>query len=113
MDKAVSDKQYKYIVQLMIVAVAFSVAATVFIAAYAAYTLHKAATIEHRIRKLTDSGRITALLASGARGFTQGIGRAITSAMGKGQDLPPPIKGLTATLHDRMKDRHSSKPEKQ
>jgi len=79
------EADHKIIKEVTISALVFVLVTLVVLAGFIWYTNRQIHTAMAKVNRLTDSTRIAAMVASGAKGFTEGLGTAIGSILCKPQ----------------------------
>ena len=73
------DKSHRELTDMVIVILSFTLAVTIMVAVFMTYTIWQVNNIMGKVNRLSDSARLAAMVASGAKGFTEGLGSAIAA----------------------------------
>jgi len=87
------EADHQAIKNIGIVTLVFVLVTTLILSGFIWYTNAQMQKAMTKVNKLTDSTRIAAMVASGAKGFTEGLGAAIASVTCRApydlKDIPP------------------------
>ena len=104
------DRAHRELTDIAIVILTFTLAVAIMVAVFMTYTIYQVNAIMTKVNRLSDSARMAAMVASGTKGFTEGLGHAIAAITCKLPEKPivPPLvkKGVDAVKHGAL---HSEK----
>jgi hypothetical protein len=87
------NNPHRELTDIAIVILTFTLAVTVMVAVFMTYTIWQVNNIMSKVNRLSDSARMAAMVASGTKGFTEGLGSAIAAITCKLPEKPiiPPL----------------------